>query len=312
MPRRSSTWSARGPRRAAGTPYRDAQKSRFSRTVRCSYRWDWWPIQPIARRPPATRTDPARGRIRPASTLSSVVLPAPFGPKIASVCPDVRVNNTPSSATTCPLPSPKTCRNPSAESIDTGGEVFQIERLDEVPRVAEVEDVNERLHAHVRRCNDHRKGRLRLSDLLQQGDAVGVGQAEIEYQHFGVKLVHLAACFGPARREGQVVAVGEESLVGPPQRRLVLDEQHFAPRAEGGGTHGGPIYAGPPRRLRALSSDCPPARTGRRAWSAPAGIAAPRWPRAGTPSAGAPPPSVGSTSGHRGPRCRFGAYPRGR
>src|SRR3989475_12258611 len=33
-------------------------------------------------------------------------------------------------------------------------------------------------------------------------------------------------------------------------RRLILDEQHFAPRAEGGGPHGGPIYAGPPRRLR--------------------------------------------------------------
>src|SRR5439155_13865378 len=70
-------------------------------------------------------------------------------------------------------------------------------------------------------------------------------------EHFGVKLVHLAASLGPAGGERQVVAFGEESLVGPPQRRLVLDEQHFAPRAEGGGTHGGPIYAGPPRRLRA-------------------------------------------------------------
>src|SRR5207245_5185665 len=111
---------------------------------------------------------------------------------------DVRVNETPSSATTCPRPSPKACRSPSAESIDTGGEIFQIERLDEVPRVAEVEDVNERLHAHVRRCNDHRKGRLRLADLLQQGDAVGVGQAEIAYQHCGVELCYLAACTVPA------------------------------------------------------------------------------------------------------------------
>src|SRR5438046_10188829 len=102
----------------------------------------------MARRPPVTCTDPTWGRIRPASTLRSVVLPAPFGPKIASVWPDVRSKDTPSSATTCPLPSPKACRRPSAESIDAGGETFQVERLDEVPRVAEVQHVEERLHAH--------------------------------------------------------------------------------------------------------------------------------------------------------------------
>src|SRR5881296_3955553 len=71
------------------------------------------------------------------------------------------------------------------------------------------------------------------------------------HQHFGVKLVHLAASLGPAGGECQVIAFGEESLVSPPQRRLILDEQHFAPRSEGGGPHGGPIYAGPPRRLQA-------------------------------------------------------------
>src|SRR5438093_509562 len=205
----------------------------------------------MARRPPATRTHPSWGRIRPASTLRSVVLPAPFGPKMARVWPDVSLKDTSSSATTCPLPSPKACRSPSAESIDAGGEIFQVERLDEVPRMAEVEHVDERLHAHVRRRDDHRESRLRLADLLQQGDAVGVGQSEIEHQHFGVELIHLAASLGPTRGEGQVVAFGEESLLGPPQRRLVLDEQHFAPRSEGGGPHGGPIYAGPPRRLQA-------------------------------------------------------------
>src|SRR3989442_1986400 len=68
----------------------------------------------------------------------------------------------------------------------------------------------------------------------------------------------------------------------------------------------------PPAVYGRLSSGRSPARTGRRAWSAPAGIAAPRWPRAGTPSAGAPRPSAESTSGHRGPRCRSGACPRGR
>src|SRR5256886_17657191 len=83
-------------------------------------------------------------------TLRRVVLPAPFGPKTARVWPAVRLKDTPSRATTCPRPSPKACRRPSAESIDAGGEVFQVERLDEIPRVAEVQHVDERLHAHVR------------------------------------------------------------------------------------------------------------------------------------------------------------------
>src|SRR6266571_9423925 len=114
----------------------------------------------MARRPPVTCTAPPCGRIRPASTLRSVVLPAPFGPKIARVWPDVRLKDTPSSAITCPPPSPKACRRPSAESIDAGGEIFQLERLDEVPRVAEVEHVDERLHAHVRGRDDHGERRL--------------------------------------------------------------------------------------------------------------------------------------------------------
>src|SRR6266496_5416769 len=101
----------------------------------------------MARRPPVTCADPACGRINPASTLSSVVFPAPFGPKIASVCPAVRLNDTSSSATT----RPKRCRSPSAESIDARGEIFHVERLDQVPRVPEVEHVDERLHADVRR-----------------------------------------------------------------------------------------------------------------------------------------------------------------
>src|SRR5689334_1728823 len=101
----------------------------------------------MVRRPPATRADPPCGLIRPASTLRRVVLPAPFGPKIASVCPAVRVNDTSSKATT--RPPLKACRRPSAQSIDACGEVFQVERLDEIPRVAKVEHVDERLHAHV-------------------------------------------------------------------------------------------------------------------------------------------------------------------
>src|SRR5438128_2676810 len=99
----------------------------------------------MARRPPSTRADPACGLISPASTLRRVVLPAPLGPKIASVCPGARLNETPSSATT----RPNAWRNPSAKSINAGGQVFQVERLDEVSRVAEVQHVDQRLHADV-------------------------------------------------------------------------------------------------------------------------------------------------------------------
>src|SRR5437016_13924071 len=121
----------------------------------------------MARRPPVTCTDPTWGWIRPASTLRSVVLPAPFGPKIASVWPDVRSKDTPSRATTCPRPSPKACRRPSAESIDAGGEDLQVERLDEIPRVAEVQHVDERLQADVRGRDEYRERRHRLASARQ-------------------------------------------------------------------------------------------------------------------------------------------------
>src|SRR5207237_10385139 len=97
-------------------------------------------------------TDPACGRIRPASTLRSVVLPAPFGPKMARAWPGMRVKDTPSSATTCPPPSPKVCRRPSTESIDAGGEIFQVERLDQVPWVADAGLSDARLTARIVGC----------------------------------------------------------------------------------------------------------------------------------------------------------------
>src|SRR5690242_3943878 len=117
----------------------------------------------MARRPPSSCTEPACGRINPASTLRRVVLPAPFGPKTASVCPGARLKDTSSSATT----RPNACRSPSAESIDARGQIFQVERLDEIPRMAEVEHVDERLHADVGRGDDHRERRAGLADLLQ-------------------------------------------------------------------------------------------------------------------------------------------------
>src|SRR5881628_3160213 len=119
----------------------------------------------MARRPPVTDAVPRCGRIRPASTLSSVVLPAPFGPKTASVWPGARVNETSSSATTRPPPSPNACRSPSARSIDARGEVFHVERLDEIPGVPEIEHVDEGLHAHVRRRHDDGERRVGRPNL---------------------------------------------------------------------------------------------------------------------------------------------------
>src|SRR2546423_639366 len=183
----------------------------------------------MARRPPATRARPCCGRINPASTLRSVVLPAPLGPKIASVCPGASVNDTPSSATTRPY----VCRSPSAESIDARGEIFHVERLDQVARMAQVEHVDERLHADVRCRDDHGEGGPGLANLLQQRHTVGIGETQIEHQHLGPEVLQLAAGFAAARGERYVITGGEEPLVGTAQRRFILDEQHPARRTRG-------------------------------------------------------------------------------
>src|SRR2546422_371598 len=175
---------------------------------------------------------------------------------MASVCPAWRANVTSSSATTrpppppSPRPLPNACRSPSAESIDARRQIVHVERLHEVARVSQVEHGDQRLHAHVGGRHDHGECGVGGADLLQQGDAVGVGETEIEHQHFGAELFELAPRLGAAPGEGDVVPRGEAPIVRPPQRCLVLDEQHLAPRRGGGGPHGGAIYAGDPRRPR--------------------------------------------------------------
>src|SRR5258708_2098779 len=54
-----------------------------------------------SRRPKAV-ISPLSGRSRPASSLRSVVLPAPFGPNTASTSPRWSAKETPRSALTCP------------------------------------------------------------------------------------------------------------------------------------------------------------------------------------------------------------------
>src|SRR5206468_1639606 len=86
-----------------------------------------------------------------------------------------------------------------------------------------------------------------VADLLEKGEAVGVGQAEVENQLFGGEPLELAAGFAPGPGKRQLVPLGEEPLVGSPERRFVLDEQHPASRAEGGRRHRVANIRGAPR-----------------------------------------------------------------
>src|SRR4029077_9813867 len=125
---------------------------------------------PMAPRPPATPARPARGRMRPASTLSRVVFPAPLGPNNARVWPAGSVKVTSSSAGT----APKLCRTPSAHSIDAGSELVQVEGFHEIPAVPQVQHLHQGLHADVRGGDDHGQGGMGGADLLEQRDAVGI------------------------------------------------------------------------------------------------------------------------------------------
>src|SRR6185436_9776288 len=62
---------------------------------------------------PSTSTEPASGVSKPATTLSSVVLPEPLGPRMVSSSPEAMSSDTPSSAATSPnfLTSPSTRRS---------------------------------------------------------------------------------------------------------------------------------------------------------------------------------------------------------
>ena len=51
---------------------------------------------------PSTRTVPASGVSKPATTLSRVVLPDPLGPRIVRSSPSATASDTPSSAKTSP------------------------------------------------------------------------------------------------------------------------------------------------------------------------------------------------------------------
>src|SRR2546429_6697310 len=98
----------------------------------------------------------------PATTLRSVVFPAPFGPKIASVWPAATEKETSSRART----GPKEWRSPSASSIDRGGELAQFVRFDEISAVPQVKHVHRRLPTHVCRRHHYRPRWPGFTDAL--------------------------------------------------------------------------------------------------------------------------------------------------
>ena len=102
-------------RRGQSSPNRLATKSRFSRTVRSSYRATSWGMNPIRSRvrsrnavgsSPSTRADPLVGRRLPVSRRSAVVLPAPLGPITPTSDPGSTARLTSSRATTSPKVRP--------------------------------------------------------------------------------------------------------------------------------------------------------------------------------------------------------------
>ena len=67
-----------------------------------------------------------------------------------------------------------------------------------------------------------------LPNFLEQGDAVGVGETQVEHQDVGVQLVQLAQGFGAGSGEPHLITAGEIALVRRVEGLLVLHEQHLA------------------------------------------------------------------------------------
>ena len=79
--------------------------------------------------------------------------------------------------------------------------------------------------ARVRRQQDHQRVRIVLLDLLQQCQAVGVGQLEVEQDEID-GLFQALQRFAPRRRFGDAIMLGRQPLdERPPNQRLVIDDQ---------------------------------------------------------------------------------------
>ena len=104
-----------------------------------------------------------------------------------------------------PRTEPKVCRRPSAESIDARGEFVHFKWLYEIPRMLEIEHLEEGLHADVGRSHNHGQDRMRGPDGLEQRHAVGVGQAHVEDDDVRGEILEQLERLRPARGERQVI-----------------------------------------------------------------------------------------------------------
>src|SRR4051812_44243845 len=178
---------------------------------------------------PMTRTSPAVGRIRPASSRSSVLLPAPFGPATASASPGASVRSTSRRTRTRPNDrhSPRAASNgsPSQDGVDPRTELVEAEWFDDVAGVREIQDLELGLDAHVGGRDDDRQVGLAEPDAAEQLDAVGVGEAHVEHRHVRKLLLELLQRLRARGREHQIVSRLERPLITESERGLVLDDQ---------------------------------------------------------------------------------------
>src|SRR5688572_26514255 len=156
---------------------------------------------------PSTRTLPASGVSKPATTLSRVVLPDPLGPRMVSSSPEAMSSETPSSATTSPkcLTRPSTFR--SAERDATQLRFLQLPGVPQLDRLVAVLGppgiVDPELLVDVLR----RQVRLHLGvDVVERfeietgiSELGGIHRLLLRHRHLGQHLLTPVRVLGAAR-----------------------------------------------------------------------------------------------------------------
>src|SRR4029077_20504982 len=129
----------------------------------------WWERKPIGRRAsgfegpsraPNTRTSPELGRASPASTLRSVVLPAPLGPATTSASPARTRTSRPRSTRSAPNARSRPTASriaPSEDGIDARAKLVETERFEDVTGVGKIQHFELGLDAHVGGRDDDRQ-----------------------------------------------------------------------------------------------------------------------------------------------------------
>ncbi len=263
-PRRSNASSARWRATRALSRYRRPTISRFSRPVSISSTAAYCPARPMTERTavgrsttsrPATRAVPASGRINVASTFTSVVLPAPFGPRSPSTLAAGTSRSTPSSARVVPKDFATPCTSiigPFTDAVMPS--VLAAWVPASLPRCDRA--VTVRIHGR------HRPGRGRPPAHHHAGGPEAPRPHPRRSARAGAR-VHPGSGPGPRRREHPALAVaggrrpGDEGRPGrpvPPRLRPVHG------RAAGRRRHLGPQRRGPHHVELGLPDRAPPGR----------------------------------------------------